>query len=93
MASSPLFGPIKALPLDQMLADVPRKVHELPLKSFNKGIFGTELINLDVLPPTDSKVVAPSIKSPKEPQGNITEGTYGGTQLALTEIYDRVESG
>lgn len=67
---------VKPMPIEKMLAGVPQKVRELPLKSFNKGIFGKELVDLGI---ADG--------------GNITEGTYGGTQLALTEIYDRVESG
>ena len=93
MASSQVFEPLKPIPLDQLLAGLPHKIRDLPLKSFNQGIFAKELINLDVVPPTDPKVVAPSVSNPKKPEGNITEGTYGGTQLALTEIYDRVASG
>lgn len=86
-------GPISAMPVDQMLEGVPRKVGDLPLQSFNAGIFVKELVNLNIVPPTDSKVVAPSKQDPKEPDGNITEGTYAGTQLALTDMYARVESG
>lgn len=81
------------MPLDQMLSGVPQKVRGLPLKSFNKGIFSREMVNVNVVPPTDSSIVAPSVKDRKEPDGDVTEGTYGGTQLALTEIYDRVENG
>lgn len=76
-----------------MLEGVPRKVDDLPLQSINAGIFVKELTNLNIVPPTDPKVVAPSKQDPKKPDGNITEGTYGGTQLALTEMYARVESG
>ena len=89
----PSRGPIEPIPVDQMLDGVPDKVGDLPLQSINAGVFVKELVNLDIVPPTDPKVVAPSKKDPKDPQGNITEGTYGGTQLALTDMYARVESG
>ena len=92
-SSVPIFGPITPIPLDQLLGGVPRKIRDLPLKSFNKGIFAKELVDLDVVPSTDPKVVAPSRENRQDPSGDIREGTYGGTQLALTELYERIESG
>lgn len=53
---------------------------------------------LESLPKNPSKEkiapIAPAAGDPvKDNKGQIDEGTYGGTQLAVTEIYDRVTQG
>lgn len=65
----------------------PEAVENAPLPSFDPGVFNNELLKLKLYPtfdPEDPTLV-------KEPEGNIVEGTYMGTQLALTEAYSRIE--
>ncbi|KAK0720287.1 lipoxygenase [Lasiosphaeris hirsuta] len=65
----------------------PKAVKDAPLPSFDPGIFDNELMKLKLYPtidPEDPQLV-------KEPEGNIVEGTYMGTQLALTQAYSRIE--
>ncbi|KAK3936639.1 putative lipoxygenase, partial [Diplogelasinospora grovesii] len=72
----------------EYLAQVaPKEVKNAPLPSFDPGIFDNELVKLKLYPTLDKKdgtVV-------KEPEGNITKGTYMGTQVALTQAYARIE--
>ncbi|KAL2162900.1 hypothetical protein VTH06DRAFT_6736 [Thermothelomyces fergusii] len=62
-------------------------VADIPLPSFDPGIFDNELMKLRLYPiidPQDPSVI-------REPEGNIREGTYWGTQVALTQAYSRIE--
>ena len=64
--------------------EIPEKIEDFKLKRWDAGIFAQELVKENVAPvKEDGKV--------KVNDGQIEEGTYGGTQLALTEMYDRVE--
>jgi hypothetical protein len=65
-------------------------VADAPLQDFDPGILSEELLNLDIY----QKVDAAASQGPKDSKyagGNITEGTYAGTQAALTQIYSRIE--
>ncbi|KAK1756967.1 putative lipoxygenase [Echria macrotheca] len=65
----------------------PKTVADAPLPSFDPGVFNNEMLRLKLYPvidPNDPQLV-------KEPEGNIVEGTYIGTQLALTQAYSRIE--
>ncbi|KAK3328542.1 lipoxygenase [Cercophora scortea] len=65
----------------------PKDVENAPLPSFDPGVFDNELLNLKLystIDPDNPTVV-------KEPEGNIHEGTYMGTQVALTQTYARIE--
>lgn len=66
---------------------VPESVGDCPLPSFDPGIFHSELLDLKLYPEVDPN----DPKNIKEPEGNVREGTYLGTQLALTQAYERVE--
>ncbi|KAH7633240.1 lipoxygenase [Sordaria sp. MPI-SDFR-AT-0083] len=66
---------------------VPEAVGDCPLPSFDPGIFHSELLDLKLYPEVDPN----DPKNIKEPEGNVREGTYLGTQLALTQAYERVE--
>lgn len=72
----------------EFLAQIaPKSVGDAPLPSFDPGIFNNELLKLELYPtldPEDPHIVRP-------PVGNIVEGTYIGTQLALTQAYSRIE--
>ena len=90
MAAVDIPYPLEAPPLiAQMLEDIPEDIGQFVLKRFDAGIFAQELVKENIAP------VAPSPDNPDPPVeenvGQLEEGTYGGTQLALTEIYDRIE--
>jgi hypothetical protein len=65
----------------------PRSVADAPLPSFDPGVFDNELLKLKLYSIIDPR--SPSLA--REPEGNIVEGTYMGTQVALTEAYSRIE--
>ena len=55
---------------------VPKDIKDLPLKQWNKGVFDHELVK--------TKLVDGKGKQ-------LQQGTYAGTELAITEIYARIE--
>lgn len=65
----------------------PRSVRDAPLPSFDPGVFDNELLKLKLYPTIDPQ--HPSLV--REPEGNIEEGSYMGTQVALTQAYSRIE--
>ncbi|KAK4153034.1 lipoxygenase [Chaetomidium leptoderma] len=65
----------------------PECVGDVPLPSFDPGVFDNEIMKLKLYPTVDPQ--DPSII--REPEGNIVEGTYMGTQVALTQAYSRIE--
>jgi len=79
---------LKHLPEKAYLAQTaPNSVADVPLPSFDPGIFDNEIMKLKLYPiidPQDPSVVRP-------PEGDIVEGTYRGTQVALTQAYSRIE--
>lgn len=79
---------LKHRPQKEYLADIaPKSVGDAPLPSFDPGIFDNELLKLKLYPKVNLNV--PSLV--QEPEGNIVEGTYMGTQVALTQAYSRIE--
>jgi len=72
----------------EFLAQIaPKSIADAPLPSFDPGIFNNELLKMKLYPTIDPK--NPLVIRP--PVGNIVEGTYIGTQLALTQAYSRIE--
>lgn len=77
---------------------LPSTVDELRLKQWNNGVFSTELQNLSLFPrviPSKDNVVdgnPESLMPLADPLPPITEGTFRGTKLALTELFDRIEN-
>ncbi|KAK0727514.1 lipoxygenase [Lasiosphaeria miniovina] len=65
----------------------PGGVDQAPLPSFDPGVFDNELLKLKLYATVDPK--NPSLVN--EPEGNIREGSYMGTQVALTQAYSRIE--
>lgn len=79
---------LKHLPEKEFFAQsAPESVGDFPLPSFDPGIFDNELMKLKLYPNIDPQ--DPSLV--REPEGNIVEGTYMGTQVALTQAYSRIE--
>lgn len=65
----------------------PKSVADVPLPSFDPGVFDNEVIKQKLYP-----IIDPDDPSNiQEPEGNIEEGTYLGTQIALTQAYSRIE--
>lgn len=65
----------------------PKSVEHALLPSFDPGIFDNELLKMKLYPTVDPE----NPLKVGEPEGNIVQGTYLGTQLALTQAYARVE--
>lgn len=62
---------------------LPVNVADLALKQWDKGVFEYELLQQNLVVPT---------KSDPNDSEQLSEGTYAGTQLALTEAFDRIEN-
>lgn len=77
---------------DALLQDVPADVNAFQLKHWDKGVFSLELLNLAITPPTVAIADGGVSDEINVPEGQIKEGTYGGTQLAITEIFSRIET-
>ncbi|KAK4645760.1 hypothetical protein QC761_204370 [Podospora bellae-mahoneyi] len=65
----------------------PKSVKDAPLLSFDPGVFDNELLKLKLYSTVDPKDPSHA----KEPEGDIVEGTYMGTQIALTQAYAKIE--
>lgn len=65
----------------------PQAAKDLPLGSFDPGVFDNELLQLKLYSTLDPKDPARALA----PEGNIRQGTYAGTQVALTQAYSRIE--
>ena len=71
--------------LQYLLKDTPQKIQDAQLTAWDAGLFNQELVELKIAP-----IVSDSTE-PEENEGSITEGTWAGTQLALTDLYRRIE--
>ena len=73
---------------------LPSDIAKASLKSWDKAVFASELISLNIVPPLDPAIVGQKkADGSNVGDGQVQEGTYSGTQLALTEMYDRIERG
>lgn len=79
---------LKHLPeRDYLDQTAPGSVADIPLPSYDPGVFDNELMKLKLYPTIDPH--DPSLV--QEPEGKIVEGTYMGTQVAVTQAYSRIE--
>lgn len=65
-------------------------IRHAPLQEFDAGVLSEELLNLKIFDIVDHSAPA-GPNATKYAGGNIKEGTYAGTQAALTQIYSRIE--
>lgn len=65
-------------------------IRHAPLHDFDAGVLSEELLNLKIFDIVDHSAPA-GPNNTKYAGGNIKEGTYAGTQAALTHIYSRIE--
>lgn len=90
-------GPVPRKSLDEMLDGVPEDISQYPLKMWDTGVFNNDLVkenlapNPNVTADSDTRHTDPSTSGAQIP-GNITKGTYDGSQLAILEIFQRIES-
>lgn len=77
--------------IDDLLADVPETIEAAPFKAWDRGVFAHELVSLRLVQVIDGVASEKPTEIVEEPKGQIEEGTWGGTQLALTDMYSRIE--
>ena len=78
------------------MLELPPTVEKVHLKEWDKGVFASELSKLLIFPRKVSLAGAidgnpESVMPPDEVPPPIKEGTFHGTQLALTELFNRIE--
>lgn len=76
---------------DELLKNFPLDIRSLPLKEWDKGLFDAEMVALDIQPSHFHIKDGQASGDLNVSKGQINEGTYEGTQAALTELYGRVE--
>lgn len=81
-----LRGPSKT----DLLRDVPESITEFPLQHWDKGVFSLELLDQGITPVTVT--YGKDGRKLQFPKGQVKRGTYAGTQMAITEIYNRIEA-
>jgi hypothetical protein len=69
------------------LSALPTSIKDQPLPSYDPGVLNNELLNLKIFHKIDPKNLLKS----RHAGGNITKGTYAGTQVAITQLYERIE--
>lgn len=79
---------------EQQVKKEAEEIAAQPLAAFDWGLFAIELLSLGIAAasvtyePTTDKTEVDS-----NPQGQIEEATYGGTQLAITAVFNQIEKG
>ncbi|KAI1261719.1 Lipoxygenase [Xylariaceae sp. FL1019] len=97
-------GPTEGMPENEK--EWPLDVNAVPIPVFDTGVFITEMINNDMLPKkfdtpltvdeksaiqNNPEILLEKAKNDGNRPDQLLEGTYRGTQLALTKIYDLIE--
>ena len=83
--------------MNEMLDGVPEDITHFALKTWDAGVFNNSLV-ADKLAPDPNVTAEPKTvdndpsTSGNQIPGNITHGTYDGSQLAILEIFQRIES-
>ncbi|KAI8652571.1 Manganese lipoxygenase [Fusarium keratoplasticum] len=79
---------LKQPSLEERKKDASIGVQDVPFADIDPGVFNSELVKLKIYAKPDQKNLA---QKPELGGGNIEEGTYAGTQAALTHAYSRIE--
>jgi hypothetical protein len=72
---------------DEFLTTLPA-IQDASLPSYDPGVLDNELLKLAIFQRLDPKDPTKT----EDAGGNITKGTYAGTQVALTQLYSRIET-
>lgn len=73
------------------VSDVSPEPVQSNFKQWNHGLFAAELVNSSIFPrklPLDGSTPKTPINRPS----TLAEGTYHGTRIATTEMFQRIES-
>lgn len=74
--------------LDARRRELETDIKDVPFVDIDPGVFDTELVKLKLYAKPNPEHLE---KPPVLGGGNITKGTYSGTQAALTHAYSRIE--
>ncbi|KAF5123430.1 putative linoleate 9S-lipoxygenase 3 [Metarhizium anisopliae] len=74
--------------LDARRRELETDIKDVPFVDIDPGVFDTELVKLKLYAKPNPEHLE---KPPVLGGGNITKGTYAGTQAALTHAYSRIE--
>lgn len=84
-------APIPIHPASEPAVEYPADIKNAPFNGWDNKIFAQHLIRSS-LAPTVSNLPNDNVRTPsKAGQGTMKNGTWGHTQLALTELYSRIE--
>lgn len=78
--------------LDEVAGKTPEKIDDALLADFDPGVLADELISGKLYYTLDPARKAAPTGANHYAGGNIVEGSYAGTQLAVTQIYARIEN-
>lgn len=90
-------APIPKKSINEMLDGVPEDISQFALKTWDAGVFNNSLVE-EKLAPNPNVTAKPKTidgnagTSGNQIPGNITHGTYDGSQLAILEMFKRIES-
>ncbi|KAG8531040.1 uncharacterized protein KY384_004397 [Bacidia gigantensis] len=79
--------------LQYLLKDTPEKVEDVQLSAWDSALFNQELVHLKIAPVITNLAKSDVQTQSEENVGDIEEGTWAGSQLALTDLYRRIEHG
>ncbi|KAH6892615.1 lipoxygenase [Thelonectria olida] len=79
---------LKQPSLDARRRELAIGIKDVPFSDIDPGVFNGELVKLGLYVKPNAKHLE---QAPTPAKGNITEGTYSGTQAALTHAYSRIE--
>jgi hypothetical protein len=90
-------GPVARQSLDEMLDGTPEDISKYPMKTWDAGVFNNDLVREKLAPNPNAKAAPQTVNnnpstSGEQIPGNITKGSYDGSQLAILEIFQRIES-
>jgi hypothetical protein len=74
----------------QLETNMPESIKDYQLKSWDKGLFTYELQGR-LIDPDPKKAITREEHKKGDLIDQIHQGTYAGTQLALTELYSRID--
>ena len=73
--------------------DYPDRIEDAPFRGWDNKIFAQELVRSQIAPRVTNLSNDNERTESETGTGQIQHGTWGGTQLALTEMYSRIEQG
>lgn len=72
---------------EDFLKKLPERVGDALLSSYDPGVLGNELVDQKLYSHADPEDPSKAVHA----GGKIVQGSYGGTQVALTQVYSQIE--